>query len=333
MFASVSFDSYRPDPARPSQAEAVRTLRAFADTARGGGRHGGLRGLFGRRRPRSARGVYLDGGFGVGKTHLLASVWHAVGGAEAATFGSFVEYTNLVGALGYRTAAAELMGYRVVCIDEFELDDPGDTMMMSRLMRELADGGVSLAATSNTLPDALGEGRFAAQDFFREIQELSARFDVLRIDGDDYRHRGLADPPEPVTDAALRTAARAAAAAAAPGAAVASDDFDALMEHLVRVHPSRYRALIEGVGAVYWSGVHTLTDQGVALRLVGLVDRLYDAELPVVASGESFVRLFGAEMLAGGYRKKYLRALSRITALARLGEETRAGGTRTAATA
>lgn len=44
-----------------------------------------------------------------------------------------------------------------MCIDEFELDDPGDTVLMSRLMRELADAGVRLVATSNTLPCSLGE--------------------------------------------------------------------------------------------------------------------------------------------------------------------------------
>jgi cell division protein ZapE len=31
-------------------------------------------------------------------------------------------------------------------------------------------------------------------------------------------------------------------------------------------------------------------------------------------------RLFPAELLAGGYRKKYLRAISRLTALARQGQ-------------
>ena len=37
-------------------------------------------------------GAYLDGGFGVGKTHLLASLWHAVPGPKS--FGTFVEYTS-----------------------------------------------------------------------------------------------------------------------------------------------------------------------------------------------------------------------------------------------
>ena len=49
--------------------------------------------------PTGPRGVYLDGGYGVGKTHLLASLWHATPAApEEKAFGTFVELTNLVGA-------------------------------------------------------------------------------------------------------------------------------------------------------------------------------------------------------------------------------------------
>jgi cell division protein ZapE len=35
----------------------------------------------------------------------------------------------------------------------------------------------------------------------------------------------------------------------------------------------------------------------------------------VIASGMPIDEVFGAEMLAGGYRKKYLRAMSRLVAL------------------
>ena len=41
-----------------------------------------------------------------------------------------------------------------------------------RLLSALVERGVSIAATSNTLPEQLGEGRFAAQDFLREINTL-----------------------------------------------------------------------------------------------------------------------------------------------------------------
>ena len=87
-------------------------------------------------------------------------------------FGTFVEYTNLVGALSFRKTVEALSNYKLVCIDEFELDDPGDTVLMSRLMRELADAGVKLAATSNTLPGSLGDGRFAAVDFHARSRSL-----------------------------------------------------------------------------------------------------------------------------------------------------------------
>lgn len=318
-FGEVSFDTYRPDPSQPSQAQAVEKLQAFAAGVSGGGASGG--GLFsklfgGQKSSGAAQGIYLDGGFGVGKTHLLASLWHAVPGPKA--FGTFVEYTNLVGALTFRRTVDALKEYTLVCIDEFELDDPGDTVLMSRLMRELADAGVKLAATSNTLPGSLGEGRFAAQDFQREIQVLSSQFEVVRIDGEDYRHRGLPDAPSPLPDDAALDAAVEQHFA---GRRVAIDDFEALVEHLSRVHPSRYRALIEGLDAIAWRGVRTIDQQAVALRFVVLADRLYDRDLPILSTGVPFDRVFTEEMMAGGYQKKYYRAVSRLTALAREADE------------
>jgi len=48
-----------------------------------------------------------------------------------------------------------------------------------------------------------------------------------------------------------------------------------------------------------------------------LADRMYDRDLPLLAGGVPLDQLFSPEMLKGGYRKKYLRALSRLIALAR----------------
>lgn len=308
-FGDATFDSYLPDPAEPTQAAAVAALSAFAERLREP--RSPRRSVFRRAAPPEGRaGVYLDGGFGVGKTHLLAGLWHAVPGPKR--FGTFVEYTNLVGALGFRAAVDALAANRLVCIDEFELDDPGDTVLMSTLLGELVSSGVSLAATSNTLPDKLGEGRFAADDFLREIQGLSAHFDVLRIEGEDYRHRGLPEAPEPMEEDVVRDVV-----GRIPGGVL--DDFASLQKHLATVHPSRYGSLVESVALLGLTGVRTVTDQAAALRLVVLVDRLYDRDVPVLASGASLERLFSQEMLRGGYRKKYFRAISRLVALARDG--------------
>ena len=305
-FGQVRLDSYRPDPYYSSQAAAVAGARAFVAAAGQPRRRGWLR----RAAPAEARpGIYFAGGFGVGKTHLLASIWHATEGSKA--FGTFVEYTHLVGALGFAGAVEALSSLSLVCIDEFELDDPGDTVLMSSLLMALTERGVRLAATSNTLPDALGEGRFAADDFLREIQGLSAHFDVIRIDGVDYRHRGVPTaPPARAEDEVF------ALVSATPGATF--DRFDAVCEHLSRVHPSKYARLVDGIPLVGLTGVHQLITQDVALRLVVLVDRLYDNDVPVAAAGESLGAIFSPEMLRGGYRKKYFRALSRLSALAQL---------------
>ncbi|MYW04918.1 cell division protein ZapE [Streptomyces sp. SID3343] len=310
-FGNVRFATYNPDPNQPGQAAAVQRLERFA--AELNRDDGGRKRWFRRELAAGPSGIYLDGGYGVGKTHLLASLWHAAPGPKSLC--TFVELTNLVGALGFRQTVEALSGHRLLCIDEFELDDPGDTVLVSTLLGKLADAGVKLAATSNTLPDKLGEGRFASQDFMREIQGLSARFEALRIDGDDYRHRGLPAAPAPVSDEVVDKAAQAAP----EGAAL--DDFPALLAHLAAVHPSRYGAMLDGVTGVFWRGVCPVDDQATALRLVVLADRMYDRELPVVASGVPFDELFTEEMLAGGYRKKYLRAVSRLVAMAREGSE------------
>ena len=313
-FTEVSFDTYRPDPAEPSQAAAVQSCRAFC--AQAIERRAGKKKLFGKRGVLPGVGLYLDGGFGVGKTHLLASTYFQLGGASSApaAFATFGELTQLAGVFGFLECIELLSEYVVVCIDEFELDDPGNTTLVSRMLSQLVERGVSVAATSNTLPEQLGEGRFAAQDFLREINTLSQIFTTVRIEGPDYRHRGLPPAPEPLSDDEV-----AAQAAKVPGATL--DDFDALCKHLATMHPSRYLTLIEGVSEVFLTGVHALDDQNVALRLVSLTDRLYDAGIPVVASGDKLDTVFSEEMLAGGYRKKYLRATSRLLALTAAGLE------------
>ena len=310
-FDEVSFDSYIPDPNEPSQAQAVAKARDFvarASKVRGGKK----KGLFSRNKgPDHGVGLYLDGGFGVGKTHLLASIYHAMPAPKS--FATFVEVTHLVGALGFVNAVERLSSHNVLCIDEFELDDPGDTMLVSRLLTELSAAGVSIVATSNTLPGQLGEGRFAAQDFLREIRKLSAVFETIRVDGPDYRHRDLPPAPEPRTSAEL-----AEIAESTPGSTL--DVFDELCKHLSTLHPSKYKDLVEGVSLVCLDNVHPAADQSVALRLVVLADRLYDANIPVTVAGSKLDEIFTEEMLGGGYRKKYLRATSRLLALSRFAE-------------
>jgi len=295
QFESASFESYEPDADYPSQAAARDTAYAFTGASGGG--------LF--RKSTLRPGLYLDGGFGVGKTHLLAATWHSASGRKY--FGTFIEYTALVGALGYAEAAKALAGASFIAIDEFELDDPGDTMMMTRLLGDLMEKGTKVMATSNTPPNALGEGRFAAADFLREIHALSDRFVTLRIDGVDYRHRENEGRADVATDRELD--------ALPTTESVSDDSFPNVVQHLATLHPSKYVPLLAGVSLAIWRDVVAFTDQNDALRFVALVDRLYDADVPIRATGVAVDEVFPDDMLSGGFRKKYLRAQSRLVAL------------------
>lgn len=319
QFMQASFDTYIPDDRYPSQETARETLKLFIQPKQSSAKKSFFN--FSKKQPAAAEqsprakktnkpGVYLDGGFGVGKTHLLAAAWNRAGGRKY--FGSFLEYTSLVGALGFSQAVEALSGAHLICIDEFELDDPGDTMMMTRIISELTASGTKFIATSNTPPNALGEGRFAAEDFLREIQAMGDKFLTIRIDGDDYRQRDLKGEASTLSEEAYRFAI---ADAVASGDRVTEDYFDRLVAHLGSVHPSAYSRLIKGVDLMGLKDVHELSNQTDALRFVALIDRVYDSQIPIKATGLSLTKIFPDEMLSGGYRKKYLRCMSRLNAL------------------
>lgn len=310
QFMTASFESYVPDEQFPSQVEARDILRDFVSSA---GSSIKPTKLFGRAKKTDEKlpGVYLDGGFGVGKTHLLAAAWHASGGRKK-YFGTFLQYTSLVGALGYANAVNALKGASLICIDEFELDDPGDTMMMTRLLGELVASGTKIAATSNTPPHALGEGRFAAADFLREIHALAGHFTTLRIDGTDYRKRTAEGIARTETHEAFDARV---SELLAEGKSVAVDEFSALLAHLATVHPSSYVRLLAGIDVLGLTGVEVMMNQTDALRWVAFIDRVYDAQIPIVSTGVPLSEVFGGDMVHGGYRKKYLRCVSRLIAL------------------
>jgi cell division protein ZapE len=305
-FTNARFDNYLPNSDFPSQALALSEARSFV-------KPGVIKSLFSKGKTPTYSGIYLDGGFGVGKTHLLAAIWHEFSGKKA--FGSFLAYTSLIGLLGFADALKHLSNFELICIDEFELDDPGDTMLMSRLLSELGEKGIRFAATSNTPPNALGEGRFAARDFAREISAMADRFQIVSVDGEDYRHRPVDGHTLAMSDSELENLIGESIDA---GKNVSRDDFDLLLKHLAKVHPSKYLKLIDSIDLLVVTSAHKLSDQSAALRLVSFVDRLYESRVAIASTGIGLTEVFSDEYLSGGYRKKYLRAISRIGSLTEL---------------
>jgi cell division protein ZapE len=312
-FAGVRFDTYVPNPDHPSQAAARADLEAFAASLARDDHGVSVRRRWRRRTtppvPAPTPGRYLDGGYGVGKTHLLAALWHAAPGPKA--YLTFAELTHVIGFLGMERAVAAFSGHRLLCLDEFELDDVANTLMTVTFLRGVVPTGTHVAATSNSLPDRLGEGRFHADDFRREIAAIASHFEVVRVDGPDYR-RGR----RVVTEAlAPRAVAELVDRLVADGRTVAVDDAGELLAHLREVHPVRFPALLDGVDAVAVSDLHPVANQGDALLLCHLVDELYDREVTFAASGCGVGELFPETYRHGGYRKKYGRCESRLSAM------------------
>jgi cell division protein ZapE len=307
-FAAARFETFIPDPAHPSQAEALAEVEVLVPSPAAPERRWFTRRKATRPGP---PGLYLDGGFGVGKTHLIAALWHATD--QPAAYLTFGELTALIGFVGMEAAVAAFAGRRLICLDEFELDDVANTLMtVTFLRRVLADDEVRVATTSNSLPDRLGEGRFSAEDFRREIAAIAEHFAIVRIDGPDVRAK------QTVLRESLSEAEVEATVAGVES--ITEDDLDELLAHLRTVHPVQYGPLVESAETVVIRGLHPVENQGDALLLVALIDELYDAGTRVLATGCAVSDLFHPSYRQGGYRKKYGRAESRLSAL--LGEAT-----------
>lgn len=297
-FQSATFATYRPDSRYPSQTLAKERLRRWTkDRPRG----------FLRPRFPGPQGIYLDGGFGVGKTHLLVAAYWEAPGPKA--FLTFEELTYTLGLMGLREGAGRFAALRYLFLDEFELDDPGNAQMITHFLALTMERGLRVATTSNTPPGALGEGRFNAEQFRHQIQSLSRRFAVERIEGEDFRHRDPDRFPEPLSDCRLLALYRE------DPRRKTLDTFPHLLAHLRTLHPIRYRYLLDGVEAIYLQNLEAIPDPNDALRFVHFVDQVYNLGVALRASGVPLQEVFPETYRHGAFAKKYGRALSRLAEL------------------
>jgi len=296
-FAATTFASYRLDPEFPAQDRAVAAVRAFA-TAQASPWARLLR----RRAP---AGLYLDGGFGVGKTHLLAACFHAAHGSRR--YLGFAEAISLL-VLHGMARAGEIVGAGLVCIDEFELDDPANTRLADLLLDDLVRRRCRIVTTSNTIPGELGQGRFAADQFHAQLARIAEVFTDVHIPGRDWRRAqvGSGDPPGWRHDAAVF--------ADAPDAiAIAADDLDRLLADVPVIN---LRRLAERVRRLTITAIAPFTDQFAALRFVTLVDRLYEACVRLrVRAAFPIDGLFPDQHCLAAFAKKYRRCQSRLVQL------------------
>lgn len=84
------------------------------------------------------------------------------------------------------------MRARVLCLDEFHVNDITDAMLLARLLPALFERGVTLVTTSNIPPDELYKGGLQRERFVPAIELIKKHTRVICLDGeDDYRLRYL----------------------------------------------------------------------------------------------------------------------------------------------
>ncbi|MEX2501962.1 MAG: cell division protein ZapE [Trueperaceae bacterium] len=308
-FGATRFEAYRI--AHPSQAAARDRVRVCVAGVASPppSRRSRWRSLapWRRRRPEVGSGLYLDGGFGVGKTHLLAAAWHAAPlPTDRKRYLSFQDLVHRVGVLGRDGAREAFAGTRLLCLDEFELDDPGNTLIIATFLANLFEAGATVLTTSNTPPDRQGEGRFAADDFRREILGIADRFEAIRIDGPDHRAgtRRARWSSDEAIDRALRSG---------PEPVLATDGAD-LARTLASLHPARYARLLQPAGTLAIQRLRPIEGANEALRFVHFVDKAYDLGVRLRVRGEAPLEAtFDPSYASGAWSKKYDRCLSRLS--------------------
>lgn len=154
-------------------------------------------------KPPAPRGLYLWGGVGRGKTLLMDSFYERVPLARKRRAHFHRLMQELHGRLAARQGEADPVyaiaretarEYRLICCDEFHVEDIGDAMLMKRWLQGLFAHGTVLVLTSNQPPAELYRYGLQRAQFLPAIDLLEKRLDVVHVDGGtDYRLRAYQD--------------------------------------------------------------------------------------------------------------------------------------------
>ena len=143
------------------------------------------------------KGLYFWGGVGRGKTYLMDTFYHCLPFKEKKRthFHVFMQQVHRLlkqhrdqqDPLKY-IAKALIQDARILCFDEFVVTDVADAVILSKLMQNLFNAGVSLVATSNVEPNKLYKNGLQRSLFLPAIDLIYQHTEVLNIDGGtDYR--------------------------------------------------------------------------------------------------------------------------------------------------
>ena len=150
-------------------------------------------------RPALPRGIYLWGDVGRGKSFLMDSFYLCLPLERKVRvhFHHFMrdvhrEMRELKGTEDPLDALAERIArrYRLICFDEFHVNDIADAMILSRLLKRTMDRGAVYCMTSNYAPEHLYKDGLKRDNFLPAIALIKEQMNLVEVDGGiDYRLR------------------------------------------------------------------------------------------------------------------------------------------------
>ncbi|MGE5170592.1 MAG: cell division protein ZapE [Rudaea sp.] len=324
-----------------AQMAALERLSQLADelVAFKAARRSALARVFGG--PPVPRGVYLYGGVGRGKS-LMMDAFHAtvpIRRKARVHFHAFMRDVH-AGLAAHKSEVDPLSAvaaqiahrYRLICFDEFHVDEIADAMILGRLLAGLFERGVVLVMTSNYAPEGLWPNGLLRERFIPAIALISERLDVVEVDaGVDYRLRMLGHvetfhvPAGPPADAAMEAAYEAmrtgpeesthltldgrTLAARRRGGSIVWFDFKTLCDGPRSQRD--YLELARRFAVLFVSDIPRLGTAAAdaARRFTWLIDILYDHRVKLVASAAVPA---GALYVEGPHVTEFARTASRL---------------------
>jgi len=295
----------------------------------------------------AARGIYLWGGVGRGKT-LLMDLFYASLEIESRRR---IHFHRMMSDVHRRlgrirdvadplavVAADIAQEVSVLCFDEFYVSDIGDAMILGRLLDGLFSRGVTLVATSNSHPRDLYKDGLQRQRFVPAIEAIEKNTEIVRMDGDtDYRLRLFEEagtylvPADREADLRLRHYFDE----------IASGDTEVdsviyILGRSIRLRRSAkgvawfdFKELCDGprsqedyIEIARWyptvivSGIPVLdrNSEDAARRFIALVDEFYDRRVKLVVSAEAAAdRLYQGERLGFEFERTASRLIEMQT--------------------
>lgn len=302
-----------------------------------------LRQVFQNQIEPSTKGLYFWGGVGRGKTYLVDTFYNALTFKEKwrVHFHHFMQrvHQELEKRKGQADPLEDIAQQfakeaRIICFDEFFVQDIADAMILGTLFEALFKRGIVLVATSNIEPDDLYRNGLQRARFLPAIDLIKRHCVVVNVDsGVDYRRRTLAQaelylwPLTEQADAQLRTLfKKLSQKETCQGPVTLSINlrpvsaryecedqvffsFEQLCESARNT--ADYMEIAHKYSTVFLSGVKAMgaEQEDVARRFIALVDELYERKVTLMMSAAvPFEELYQGRQLVFEFQ----RCLSRL---------------------